>query len=162
MRNPSLWLVVVLASGLGLSGCSQSGPQPTKESGVQDQSTPASAPLPERVPAFRAGERARNPLPVPLPAAYFKDYPDVARVYQAAARIPKVLEEQPCYCWCERSGHGGLLDCFVSEHGASCDICQQEVLLADMLTHAGASPAQVREAIIRGDWKTIRLDAPGR
>jgi hypothetical protein len=53
-----------------------------------------------------------------MAASYFRGYPPVERAYQVAARIPEVLAEQPCYCWCDKFGHGSLLDCFATDHGA--------------------------------------------
>jgi hypothetical protein len=29
-----------------------------------------------------------------------------------------VLAQQPCYCYCDGYGHGSLLDCYASYHGA--------------------------------------------
>lgn len=71
------------------------------------------------VPPYRTPEEIRRgPLPQPMAASYFRGYPPVERAYQVAARIPEVLAEQPCYCWCDKFGHGSLLDCFATDHGA--------------------------------------------
>ena len=75
-----------------------------------------------------------------------------------AAKIKPVLYQQPCYCYCDRNaGHKSLLDCYVSEHGSECDICQREAVLAYQLTQKGKTPAQIRAAIIHGDWKSVDL-----
>jgi hypothetical protein len=42
----------------------------------------------------------------------------VARAYRVAQQIPAVLAQQPCYCWCDSMGHGSLVDCFATDHGA--------------------------------------------
>jgi len=49
--------------------------------------------------------------------------PEVARAaYQFAAEHPEVLSYVPCYCGCERSGHRGNDDCFVSARAANGDV----------------------------------------
>jgi hypothetical protein len=84
--------------------------------------------------------------------------PVVKNSYHLAARIKKVLYQQPCYCRCDRTeGHQSLLDCFVSKHGAFCDICMKEDLYAYEQTRKGKSPAQTRAAIIRGEWQNEDL-----
>jgi hypothetical protein len=80
---------------------------------------PQAGPVPGAVPPYRTPEEIRRgPLPQPMAASYFRGYPPVERAYQVAARIPEVLAEQPCYCWCDKFGHGSLLDCFATDHGA--------------------------------------------
>jgi hypothetical protein len=106
----------------------------------------------EPTPAFHA-QPPHDALPPAMEASLF---PDVLtfNAYVVASRTRKVLYQQPCYCHCDRSqGHGSLLDCFVSRHGAGCDICQKEDFFAYEQTRKGKTPAQIREAIIRGDWQ---------
>lgn len=79
------------------------------------QSPPATPPA---VPPYHASAEAARPFPQLVPASVFRAYPAVERAYAAAARIPEVLAQQPCYCWCDKFGHGSLLDCFASDHGA--------------------------------------------
>jgi hypothetical protein len=53
-----------------------------------------------------------------------------------------------CYCDCARhSGHRSLLTCFESEHGAYCDICVGEAVLASDLAAQGAALERIRGAI---------------
>lgn len=106
----------------------------------------------EPTPAFHA-QPPKDALPPTMEASLF---PDILtfNAYVVASRTKKVLYQQPCYCHCDRSqGHGSLLDCFVSRHGAGCDICQKEDFFSYEQTHKGKTPAQIREAIIRGDWQ---------
>src|SRR5882762_10300975 len=72
-----------------------------------------------RVPAYHA-TGPRSPLSPILSAAGFRD--NVTRnAYMLAGKIPEVLYQAPCYCYCDRShGHKSLHDCFTSTHGASC------------------------------------------
>jgi hypothetical protein len=53
-----------------------------------------------------------------MPPERYSDYPHIERAYRVAHRIPGVLAQQPCYCWCNKFGHGSLLDCYASDHGA--------------------------------------------
>jgi hypothetical protein len=89
-----------------------------------------------------------------------KKFPDALNrnVYALAAKIKPVLYQQPCYCYCDRhAGHKSLLDCYVSTHGSECDICQKEAVLAYQQTQKGKTPAQIRAAIIHGDWKSVDM-----
>ena len=60
--------------------------------------------------------------------------PITRAAYEFAARHPEVLKHVPCFCGCERNGHGNNEDCFVarrkadgspewSPHGIGCGIC---------------------------------------
>jgi hypothetical protein len=84
--------------------------------------------------------------------------PYQVRAYQLAAKIPGVLNQMPCYCYCERIGHKSLHTCFESDHGAHCGICMKEVFYAYQQTKLKKTPAQIRAGIIKGDWKSIDLD----
>jgi hypothetical protein len=100
----------------------------------------------------------KPPFPVTLDP---KQFPDALNrnVYALAAKIRPVLYQQPCYCYCDRhAGHKSLLDCFAGTHGAECDICQKEAVLSYQLTQKGKTPAQIRAAIIRGDWRAVNLN----
>lgn len=71
----------------------------------------------EAVPAFHA-RAPQGEIPATMNPEFFTD-PVVQNAYTVAARIKKTLYQQPCYCHCDRSqGHGSLLDCFASKHGA--------------------------------------------
>jgi hypothetical protein len=69
------------------------------------------------VPPYHLSAEAAKPYPRTLPPTLFA-IPPVARAYEIAQRIPGVLAQQPCYCWCDKFGHGSLLDCYASDHGA--------------------------------------------
>jgi hypothetical protein len=79
---------------------------------------PAASSSGERVPPFHADAASARPYPRILPAEQFRNYPVAARAYRVAAAMPDVLVQLPCYCWCDKFGHGSLLDCFASSHGA--------------------------------------------
>ena len=103
------------------------------------------------VPAYMTEKQASRKLPATLPPSNFTD-PQVVRAYAAAQEIPKVLAQQPCYCWCSRGGHRGLLDCYVTEHASHCGVCQKEALFAYKMTKEGKTPAETREAIEKSGW----------
>ena len=85
------------------------------------------------------------------------DHPVLKRAYAAAARNKVVVAQLPCYCWCSRMGHRSLLDCFASNHGANCDVCIKEVLLADDMVKNGKTAAQIRAAVIHKDYEKVEL-----
>ena len=78
--------------------------------------------------------------------------------YKAAASIPKVLYQLPCYCYCDRrEGHSSLHSCFRTSHAAGCKECVKEALYAKMMTERHASPAQIRAGLQRGEFRNIQL-----
>ena len=82
--------------------------------------------------------------------------PVVQNAYTVAARIKKTLYREPCYCHCDRSqGHGSLLDCFASKHGAGCNICIAEDLYTYEQSLKGKTAAQIRAGIIKGEWQSV-------
>ena len=110
----------------------------------------------EPVPAFHS-EAPAGPLPQTLPPGDF-DAAVVRNAYHLAAKVKKVLYQQPCYCHCDRSqGHGSLLDCFVSKHASMCDVCVREGFYAYEQTRKGKTPAQIRAGIRRGEWQKVDI-----
>ena len=108
----------------------------------------------EPVPAYHT-QLPPGELPQTMDSAEF-DNPVVKNSYALAAKVKKVLYQQPCYCHCDRSaGHGSLLDCFTSKHGSICNICMGEALYSYEQTKKGKTPAQIREGIQKGEWKQI-------
>jgi hypothetical protein len=102
---------------------------------------------------FKRAEDAM-PLPATVDPAKFKSG-SVRAAYQVAREIPEVLAQRPCYCYCQRIGHRGLLDCFQTEHAATCNICIKEALLAGQMHREGKSAEQIRAAIIQGQWAKV-------
>ena len=74
-------------------------------------------------------------------------------------KIPTVLHQQPCYCYCDRMGHNSLHSCFESTHGARCATCLKEVYYSYQQSKKGKTAAQIRAGIIKGDWKQIDLQS---
>lgn len=78
--------------------------------------------------------------------------------YAMAAKIRPVLYQQPCYCHCDKElGHGSLLDCFAGMHAAVCNVCKWEAIYAYEQSRKKKTPAQIREGILKGEWKKVDL-----
>jgi hypothetical protein len=116
----------------------------------------------DHVPAYRDPAPTVSQLMPILPADQrvgekFK-YPFQVHAYELASKIPVVIAQMPCYCFCERIGHSSLHTCFESDHGAHCGICMKEVYYAYQQTKLKKTPAQIRSGIIKGDWKSVDLE----
>jgi hypothetical protein len=108
----------------------------------------------EPVPAYHT-QLPPGELPQTMDPAEF-DNAVVKNSYAVAAKVKKVLYQQPCYCHCDRSvGHGSLLDCFTSKHGSGCNICMSEALYSYEQTRKGKTAAQIREGIQAGEWRHV-------
>ena len=78
--------------------------------------------------------------------------------YELAAKISKVIYQQPCYCYCDRGmGHTSLHSCFSGTHGAQCGTCLKELYYAYTMNKQGKTARQIRAGIIKGEWKTVDL-----
>jgi uncharacterized protein with PCYCGC motif len=108
----------------------------------------------EPVPAFHS-QVPPGSLPATMDSALFTKIV-VQNAYTVAARVKKILYQQPCYCHCDRSqGHGSLLDCFASTHAAGCDICIREGFYAYEQSRKGKTPAQIRNGIEHSEWRQV-------
>lgn len=116
---------------------------------------PASTRKATKVPAppFYSSAAAAQPLPTTLEPSRFQEA-KIQGAYAIARQKPAVLAQQPCYCGCEHQGHRSLLDCFRSEHAAACSTCVREANYAREMEGRGKCPAEIRDGIIRGDWKS--------
>jgi len=118
-----------------------------------------------RVPAYNATPPAKG---TKLPAILAKEqlwgenaqYPFQTHAYELAAKIPTVLHQQPCYCYCDRMGHNSLHSCFESMHGAQCGTCLKEAYYSYTEHQKGKTAAQIRREIIKGEWKQVNLQTP--
>jgi hypothetical protein len=108
----------------------------------------------EPVPAYHTQPPA-GALPETMDPQKFEN-PVVKNAYALAAKVKKVLYQEPCYCHCDRShGHGSLLDCFTNTHGSMCNICMGEALYSYEQTRKGKTPGQIRAGIQNGEWQNI-------
>jgi hypothetical protein len=115
------------------------------------------------VPAYNA---APPPKDAKLPPILGRDQlwgddsqqPYQTHAYELAAKIPAVLHQQPCYCYCDRMGHNSLHSCFENTHGARCDICLKELYYSYSEHKKGKTAAQIRKGIIAGNWRQVNLE----
>jgi len=128
--------IILIALGVVVAGALlfSTGQRPVAEPPLATDApapaqTPAAAPAPAaslvppgtsdtgRIPHFHKTLAEAGVLPAILSADQFS-IPIVAKAYRAAARLREVLALQPCYCFCDKLGHGSLVDCFATDHGA--------------------------------------------
>src|SRR6202171_3280533 len=114
----------------------------------------------EPVPAFHTPP-PQGQLPETLSPSQFTNVV-VQNAYILAARVKKVLYQQPCYCHCDRSqGHTRLLDCFATKHGSGCDVCMREEIYSYEKHHKGKPAAQIRAGIESGEWRALDMSKYG-
>lgn len=117
----------------------------------------------KEVPTYHANPPAKGETLPPIASSAQLDqmnlkYGFQRRAYEAAAKIPRVLYQLPCYCFCDRSaGHQSLHSCFEGEHGSHCSTCMQEAFYAYQMTKKGKTAKQIREGVMRGEYKSIDL-----
>jgi len=119
----------------------------------EDQGVPAynSAPPPK-------GKKLPPILPKESLWAENAQFPYQTHAYELAAKIPNVIHQEPCYCYCDRGmGHNSLHSCFENTHGAQCDVCLKELYYSYSQTKKGKTPAQIRAGITKGEWKQVDL-----
>jgi hypothetical protein len=115
------------------------------------------------IPAYNAGPPPKGSKP---PATLTRadlwgadaQYPYQTHAYELAAKIPAVLHQQPCYCYCDRMGHNSLHSCFENTHGARCATCLKELYYSYQQHEKGKTATQIRAGIIKGEWKQINLE----
>lgn len=96
------------------------------------------------VPVAASGAARPNRVADP---AQFAD-PATRAAYTVARDNAAVLEHIYCHCHCrENIGHRALVECFETDHGAGCDICQTEANVAARMTAEGHTPAEIQTAI---------------
>jgi len=130
MRIVALAVIVIAVASLfaymrsiGSAGTGQTSESPPAHSAA---TTPVTSADEASGPPANAkfGPHKQNVLPpMPFGPSPPARPPDVVRaVYTFAAEHPEVLGYVPCYCGCERSGHRGNDDCFVTSRSANGDV----------------------------------------
>jgi len=118
--------------------------------GVESRAAQGSEPT----PAYHS-QVPTGALPQTLEPGSFNN-PVVQNAYAVAAKVKRVLYQQPCFCHCDRSiGHESLLDCYVGKHAAVCDVCMKEAFYAYEQTMKKKTPAQIRDGILHGEWQQV-------
>jgi len=121
---------------------------------IASHTTPKPETCAAAVPVYYDRAEDAMPFPATLEPATFKRA-DVRKAYQTAKEVPGVLVQQPCYCYCQRKGHRSLLDCFKTDHAASCNICVREAVLTDQMHRQGKSAEETRKSIVQGQWASL-------
>ncbi len=108
----------------------------------------------EPTPAYHA-QAPQGALPTTMDPASFNN-PIVQNAYALAAKVKRVLYQQPCFCHCDRSiGHESLLDCYVGKHASVCDVCMKEAFYAYEQAMKKKTAAQIRDGILHGEWQQV-------
>jgi hypothetical protein len=142
------------------SSCSSSKSSTTSTPGTPAAAAPqGSSSLPPTLTPI-SFQVAPDLPPVPGNLTNAARAPETVRAaYLFAAHHPEVLRYMPCFCGCERGGHRGNDDCFVSSrdaagkptqwepHGMVCEVCLDVATTAMQMHNSGASLTTIREAI---------------
>jgi hypothetical protein len=123
---PLLMIVaIVIAAAVVVTGYLRGGR-------ASDQLSPSAAARAPQAPVEppAAAERGPHPQqnlpPLPFDPAPARPMDVVRSAYLFAAEHPDVLSYVPCYCGCERSGHRGNEDCFVTRRDEHDDVVEWE------------------------------------
>ena len=85
-----------------------------------------------------------------MPISFVPRTPGSTEAYAAAREAAATLDGVYCYCDCSKhAGHRSLLTCFEGDHGAYCDICMGEAMVAHGMARQGRSLEEIRTAIDR-------------
>ena len=167
-KHRILYLLPLLVLTCGLIAWLPARPKPKADHAAMPMSMPMQSNQrlgTANVPAYHP-HPPQGPLPATQPPSKYSD-PRVRTIYALAARIKKVLYQEPCYCRCDRDlGHTSLLSCFVGNHASVCEVCLMEAAYTYQETRKGLTAAQIRKNIEHGDWRSINLNdymqAPAR
>jgi len=108
-------------------------------------------------PAEGAHGRSKN-MAVLNPANFFGR---AALGYKAAKQAPELCQKLFCYCGCDMTdAHNSLLDCFTSDHGADCQICQEEAIVGLHMQQEGKSLDKIQKAIDEAFCQQYPWDRP--
>lgn len=84
-----------------------------------------------------------------LPDAKLADTPEALPAFEAARKVPQILDGIRCHCGCaDLDGFYSLLSCYEGDGMARmCVICQGQARLAERLFRSGRSLDDIRAAI---------------
>jgi hypothetical protein len=118
----------------------------------QGQAAPAEQQI--TTPSYHDSAPAAKLQPVLSPSHFKNAF--TRNAYMAAGKIPDILYQMPCYCYCDRAnGHKSLHDCFTSKHAASCSVCEREAIYAYEQHAGGKTAAQIRKGVMSADWADL-------
>jgi hypothetical protein len=151
--------LVVIVAIVGAFAYTRSGREANAIESGAHAAPAADAPQAVAAQPLKPHKQAKLP-PLPFQAYAPPRPPDVVRAaYVFAAEHPEILSYVPCFCGCERGGHKGNEDCFVSRrndagdvvewepHGLDCAVCLDVARDAQQMYSSGASVRDIRSAI---------------
>jgi hypothetical protein len=141
--------VALCLGGILIVGVTQAGPEDRAQAAEGKAATKKTTQSPAKRPAESTAATAKQSgysgLPVLDPSRYFGE---AAMGYASAKAAPEVMSVLFCYCGCDATdGHHHLIDCFTSNHGVDCHICQEEAVEALKLYRAGTPIATIQQNI---------------
>ncbi|MBX9567494.1 MAG: PCYCGC domain-containing protein [Candidatus Obscuribacterales bacterium] len=81
--------------------------------------------------------------------------------YESAQKHPEVIRKLFCYCGCDKAeNHESLMDCYVSTHGAYCEICLEEAIKADELCSKKRTIREIQKEVDAAFAKLYPLTKP--
>ncbi len=127
-RLPEMGVTIMgpLLLALSLTGCNHSDahtvtstPSATPDASHSSHASEAApTEIAQKIPHYFEDPNEAKPFPKTLDPATMKTAA-TKQAYAAARRIPEVLAQQPCYCFCDKGfGHGSLLHCHIDNHSA--------------------------------------------
>jgi hypothetical protein len=79
-----------------------------------------------------------------------------AMAYNIAKQDPDLLDSMYCYCNCKKTfGHKSLLTCYVDNHAAVCDICQDQAVFAAEQYQKDKDIIKIRKAMDAKFWRPL-------
>lgn len=108
--------------------------------------------------AFASAETDKKGKEVLSPDRF--EYP-MKMGYSAAQKHPDVIKKLFCYCGCDKAeNHQSLMDCYVSTHGAYCEICLEEAIKADEMCGKKCTVREIQKQVDNDFSKLYPLPAP--
>jgi|HubBroStandDraft_6_1064221.scaffolds.fasta_scaffold16083_4 hypothetical protein len=149
-------------SALGMALLCACGMSLVWGSGFAPASPSANLQSPKPMPSASPAYHKHGPsfaLPPTLDPREFANDRRAFVAYSLAARIPKILYQQPCFCRCNTfAGHESLFDCFREKHASWCYGCESEAIFCYEKHNVGLGAAKIRKALLRGESKSLDLD----
>lgn len=157
LKNAAIIALVVGSMASLVSGSSAAAPKPSTGAPKKQTAPAKPAVAPKETPST-TDELSYNGPPVLNPESV---YGTAAFGYAAAKAAPGVMAKLFCYCGCDLSdNHTYLIDCFTSNHGMDCHICQEEAMMGLKMHREGKPMAEIQKAIDEKYSKQYPFEQP--
>ena len=125
--GPILAAAVLVSVVAFIAYTRSSGSQASQGAPLETPPPPQQTAIAETAPPVLGPHPQANLPPLPMvPGPPARPIEIVRATYTFAAEHPEVLSYVPCYCGCERGGHRGNEDCFVTRRDANGDVAEWE------------------------------------